>query len=316
MGIPIISGSGRSGTTWVLDVLAEANDMRTAFEPLHPVVLKKLSDYSNRFIGDDETHNDLKRYLSNILSGDFRNTWIDYRVRPDRLVPTMANISGKAKIRIFWARWKTLFRQSSIYRKNIGKPVITKFIRANLMYPWLLENFNARIIHIMRHPCAVIESKLRLGGDDWNPRSEMSRYLQQEPVNTWLNGYMDKDEIENLSSTGQFALIWCIENSLPMSINDDRVLMVHFETLAAHNQSAWEQVVNHLELTKIPTTRQLIKPSQQTRPEDKSTKYDFKMTYRWRNSLSEKDLKEIDRVLTTFGVGEYSVDVTEPLAKN
>lgn len=316
MRIPIISGSGRSGTTWILDVLAGANDMRTAFEPLHPVVSEMTSNYSNRFIKDGETHDDLKRYLSNIFSGDFRDTWIDYRVRPDRLVPTLANISGKDNGRVFLARWKTLFRQSSTYRRNIGKPVITKFIRANLMYLWLLENFNARIIHIIRHPCAVIESKLRLGGADWNPTSEMSRYLQQEPVKTWLNGYMDSNEIDNLCSAGQFALVWCIENSIPMSINDDRVLMVHFETLAAHNQSAWKQVANHLGLAEIPKTRQLIKPSQQTRPENKSTNYDYKMTYRWRSSLSKKDLKEIDRVLSSFDVGVYSVDLTEPLLKN
>lgn len=316
MRIPIISGSGRSGTTWVLDVLAKANDMRTAFEPLHPVVLKKISDYSNRFIRDGETHDDLKRYLTNIFSGDFRNTWIDYRVRPDRLVPSLENISGKDKTRAFLAKWKKLFRQSLMYRRNFGKPVITKFIRANLMYLWLLENFNARIVHIMRHPGAVIESKLRLGGDDWNPTSEMSRYLQQKPVKTWLSGYMDCDEIDDLSSAGQFALIWCIENCIPMSVTDDRVLTVHFETLAAHDQSVWEQLVNHLDLAKIPTTSQLIKPSQQSRPEDKLTTYDFKMTYRWRSSLSGKDLKEIDRVLDCFGVGKYSVDLTQPLAEN
>jgi len=37
-GMKLIAGSGRSGTTWVLDALADANDLRPVFEPLHPMV--------------------------------------------------------------------------------------------------------------------------------------------------------------------------------------------------------------------------------------------------------------------------------------
>ena len=42
MGIPIILGSRRSSTTYVLSVLAEANDLRPTFERLHPFVFEKI----------------------------------------------------------------------------------------------------------------------------------------------------------------------------------------------------------------------------------------------------------------------------------
>ena len=41
----IIAGSGRSGTTWVLDAVAEANQLRTKFEPLGPDERWQLVEY-------------------------------------------------------------------------------------------------------------------------------------------------------------------------------------------------------------------------------------------------------------------------------
>jgi hypothetical protein len=38
----VVAGYGRSGTTWVQDVLAISNELRPVFEPLHPLLLRRL----------------------------------------------------------------------------------------------------------------------------------------------------------------------------------------------------------------------------------------------------------------------------------
>jgi hypothetical protein len=47
--IRIIAGSGRSGTTWVLDALAEANALRPVFEPLHPLAIPQARPFAYRY---------------------------------------------------------------------------------------------------------------------------------------------------------------------------------------------------------------------------------------------------------------------------
>lgn len=313
--IPIISGSGRSGTTWVQDVLAQSNDLRTAFEPLHPAAVPGMQQYANSIIESDEVHLQLETYLSKNFKGDFRSLWVDYRVRPDRLMPYPVNLAGIRKTHEYFARWRKLFRQKAIYRHNIGKPVITKFIRANLMYSWILKHFEAKIVHIIRHPCAVIESKLRLGGDDWDVDQELVRYLQQQPVYNWVSAYMSSGEIDSLTIVGRYALIWCIENTMPLLTSDSRILKVYFESLAGHDDSTWKMVCAHLQLEHVPGAALMSKPSQQARPENRDKIYGRKMTSSWRERMADNQIKEIEDVLLRFNITEYSVSQSEPLTK-
>ena len=46
----IIAGSGRSGTTWILDVIAESNNLRTVFEPLQPYGVPEAQSYGYRYL--------------------------------------------------------------------------------------------------------------------------------------------------------------------------------------------------------------------------------------------------------------------------
>ncbi|MFK5951080.1 MAG: sulfotransferase [Methylococcales bacterium] len=315
--IPVISGSGRSGTTWVLDVLAQANQMRTAFEPLHPIAVSEMKQYANLPINRTDVHLELLAFLTNIFSGNFKSLWIDYRVRPDRLIPSLRHLSSFTKLHEYLARWRKLYRQSSCYKKYMGRPVITKFIRANLMYNWLLENFNLKIVHVTRHPCAVIESKLRLGGDDWDVEKELHAYLDKDYISEWVALYIQTAQIEGLSEAGRYALIWCIENILPFSEDnhalEKQVLKVHFESLASHDAEVWMSVCSHLTLKNVPGKALLIKPSQQARPENKAVNYDKKMTNGWRQRLTIETMTEIELILKYFKVTEYSIDSLDPI---
>lgn len=308
---PVISGSGRSGTTWIQDVIARSNDLRTAFEPLHPSAIPAMQNYAYKVLDQNEDAAELRDYLQRIFSGQYRDTWVDYRIRPDRLRPGLNNVSSPMALYQYLARWRKLYRQSKVYRKHIGKPVITKFIRASQMYGWLLQSFNMQIVHVTRHPCAVIESKLRLGGDDWDVVTELSRYIGQKPIYDSVVSKIEHEQIYNYDTAGKYAIIWCIENCLDWSSLGDRVLNVYFETLASHDQAAWQEVITHLGLTHLDTEL-LARPSQQSRPENSKRDYDKGMTSGWAARLTDTQLAEISDVLDRFNVTTYSVNETEP----
>ena len=83
----IIAGLGRSGTTWILDSLAEANGLATLFEPLHPNAVPHAKFFSNRYVRDDSYEPELSKFMDKVFSGDLRSVWAKYRVRPDSLLP-------------------------------------------------------------------------------------------------------------------------------------------------------------------------------------------------------------------------------------
>ena len=50
----IVAGSGRSGTTWVLDAIAETNNLRTIYEPLNPAGVPEARNYGNLYLSENE----------------------------------------------------------------------------------------------------------------------------------------------------------------------------------------------------------------------------------------------------------------------
>lgn len=308
---PVIVGSGRSGTTWVQDALAEANGYATAFEPLHPEAEPAMAAYAGRYLRAEEDCAELKLFLQQVFSGQVRNRWITYRVRPDRLAFRMHLLSDPRAAYEWWSRWKKLSRHYLRYRRDRGKPILAKFIRANLMLPWLTRQLNVRIAAIVRHPGAVVESKLRLGGDDWEPGAVIERYRSQANLNKdLLRGYEEKMIDERLTPAGEQALIWCIENKLLMEHAAEWGIVIGYyeDLLDASNEVAWRSLVNGLGLKNIPDAVLRRRASQQASQASTERGYDSDNCGVWQSRLSNQQLDEIQLVLDTFEIDQYSMN--------
>ena len=156
----VIAGSGRSGTTWVLDVIAEANNLRPVFEPLNPDGVKEAWDFCNRYVKEDADEPELKRFMDKVFSGELNCPWTKTRIIPDQMRPSISQMTSWDYTYTLLSRYKNfLIRYISYFKKKAFRP-ITKFIRANLMLDWLEANFNPRIIFIVRHPGAVAASQI------------------------------------------------------------------------------------------------------------------------------------------------------------
>ena len=312
--IPIIVGSGRSGTTWVQDALAQANGYATVFEPLHPEAIPAMAAYAGRYLRAEDRCDELESYLQGVFSGRTRNAWITYRVRPDRLAFRAKRLTDARLTHEWLMRWKKFFRNYARYRRDQGKPLLVKFIRANLMLPWLASHFSVRIAAVVRHAGAVVESKMRLGGDDWEPDAVIEHYRSQSRLMAELPDANAKLFNGDLTPAGKHALIWCMENKLLMERAADwGVVLVFYEDLLdASNEGAWKSIVKGLGLKNLPDITSRRSASQQASPLTAGQGYDSKHFGGWYSRLSSDQVEEIQHVLDAFEVDQYRMNSMLP----
>jgi hypothetical protein len=135
--ILLISGFWRSGTTWLQEYLAKALQAKTVFEPLSPsiafrnemLIQQGIAQYDVRqaLVPGPQTNNDsFWRYLDNVMTG---------REGDDFSLSCRSTLS-----------------ESSLRR------IVTKDVRLQFNLHEFHNRYSVPIIHIRRHPCAVINS--------------------------------------------------------------------------------------------------------------------------------------------------------------
>lgn len=323
----VIAGSGRSGTTWVQDVIASANGLKTIFEPLLPVLDDTAKKYADRYLTAEVEAPQLNAYMDRIFSGSLDNVWTNYRVRPDRLKPSLEQFKSCSKARAFYRRYKNLLNNYRIYNKGPNDGVSVKFIRANLMLEWLEANYDINVLFILRHPCAVIESKLRLDQvardagliedmGDWDPYARLERYFKDGLfMQDYITPYIGELDVFDLSPAEANTVIWCLENRpiLTKGPGYGRSLAC-YETLVSSGSEEWERIADELSINGLVDKSLLTKPSQQASQDFHSAASISSKLSRWQDRFVESDKKRIDDVLTLFNIDVYSA--FDPMPKN
>ncbi len=304
----IIAGSGRTGTTWVLDAIAKSNNLRTVFEPLQWLGVPEAKPYANRYVKAFDNEPELKIFMDKVLSGRVNSLWTDYRILPDTLLlprsGSLRNQLGKLQ-----SSYKKLIVHYLRYRRSESNRLIIKFIRANLMLGWLSKNYDFKILLIVRHPGAVVASKLRLGGRHWQHTALFNKYSQDKQLMKEYPENLKYVLNRPLSHAAAHTVIWCIENALPIH-NKKKYdyCVVFYENLISDINTEWKRIINTLQLRNIPDKNFLVKPSQQAQV---SSEIKTKLLYknqigRWMDYFNKKQLSEIDEILRLFDINSYS----------
>jgi hypothetical protein len=135
-----VLGFGRSGTTWISDIISKTTGGLILFEPLHPSVTEMSQEFSYAPISPGNA-NRIKTYLTDVVSKRHRKMWLMRNHVPVRLEEISPHF-----LDLIWENCNV-----------IG----FKEIRANFMLRWLQQELDYRIVFIVRHPCAVVSSILK-----------------------------------------------------------------------------------------------------------------------------------------------------------
>lgn len=133
----IIAGFGRSGTTWLSDIISKAIGGLILFEPFHPGVYAESEDlcYSTSL---DSLEGLLKHITEKSTHAPSKNKWL---LRNHLNTPLQEN--SQSFVEYIW---------------NNAEVLGFKTIRANHLLGELSKAINGQVVYIYRHPLAVLMS--------------------------------------------------------------------------------------------------------------------------------------------------------------
>lgn len=306
----LIAGSGRSGTTWVLDALADANECRPVFEPLHPYLSAIGRQYAHRAIAAGEEHPELVQFLSEIAAGRGLTLWTRYRRQWRWLLPPPANFATRRDAGRVWRHWGKLLREAPhLTAASWRREPIVKCIRANLMLDWLARGEGWRVVLIVRHPGAVIESELR---GSWNADFALDRFRADAKLHELTGGRYLRLLERQKTPVEALAARWVIENQWVVErAKTSGVTVIHYEDLRESPLPCWNLLVSALELQRVPDDSLVAKPSQQSAPGDCKSRA-VAPPSRWQSALTDEQTGSIQRVLDEVECGIYSMSSVGP----
>jgi Sulfotransferase family len=281
-----VAGSGRSGTSWLAELINHRNEYHYVFEPFHP----PEGDTPNPFLPGVPAcrHFGHYRYL--------RPEATDLRF----LQPAAAVLAGRER-----SRWSERFNKRLIATRRIIKD-----IKANLILKWLSVNFPGMpIIFILRHPCAVVASRKSLTWDvHWDlVTSQLLR--QPELLDDFMRPFLSLFQRAETYVEKQ-VLLWCLDNYVPLKqFTPDQIHVVFYENLIAHPQEEIPRLFAFLTKPLDDSIYAAMRTPSLLSDWSSPVLHGASRTNAWRTRLSASDFGRAMRILRVFGLDAiYSDD--------
>jgi hypothetical protein len=274
----LIAGAGRSGTTWLADILSSQLPSRIMFEPFHAEEIEECSRFHYfQYMRPAQQYPELLAYCQKVLSGNIRHPWIDRQVY--HLLPR--------------------------YR-------VIKDIRVTLFLKWFSERFiDVPVLFVARHPCAVVLSRMEY---NWDTEQDIRSFLAQpELIEDFLRDKLDI--IENTKTIeGRHAIIWCVSNLVPLTQFQPADLNIfYYEHLCVQPDVEIPRMF-HVMGKKYSRSvfRQLEQPSITSLASSAIMTGEDKVA-RWKSKLSAAQIDNIMSVVKAFGLDHLYGDSVMPM---
>ncbi len=274
-------GDGRSGTTWVSNLINYQKNYREIFEPFHPKIFNDLNfSLPHLYIRPEEKNDVILKMSSDIFNGRF----YDERV-------------------------------SRGNRRLLYGGLLVKDIFANLFSYWVSLRFSQiKIILLLRNPFAVALSKKKMSDAFW-VKDPMVLFRQQDLVEDHL--FFFEDLIHTICETEDFflkqILIWSIINYVPLQqFREHNLHVVFYENMYRNPQKESSKLIQHIksmpETEKVNIPSKLINtPSRMSGKEGDLISGQSPIN-NWKNELSVKQIDTGFHILKSFGFGELYCD--------
>lgn len=275
-----VTGDGRSGTTWLLDLINWHGKYRVLFEPFHPQFVKALQGYEFfQYLRVEERDSDLEVFLRSVFSGKFKN------VRSDT-----------SQIRLFY------------------EGLLVKDIFSNLMLPWVNHNLpSVKKVLVIRNPFASALSKQKKKG--WTWMTDPKDFLKQKEL--YVDHLTPFEEI--ISTVGddfieRQVLIWAIVHYVPFKyLSQKDICILFYEKLAIDTEQQLKMLFRFLTDKSSDDEiflngKILEKISKPSRTSGKASGSNLMRgqdpVKSWLNELSTQQIDRGMEILHTFGLSD------------
>jgi hypothetical protein len=239
----VITGSPRSGTTWLAEILSKSEGGFMLFEPLSLTGVKRVNDLGfdwRQHIPEDEMWMEAAVYFKDVYNGKY-------------LTPWMLSHSEK----------QTLLNAEFF---------ILKFVRANLLLPWLIKTIQPqkKPIFIVRNPMSVVSSQINLG---WKSAPKIFDIPTAKYAAEFHKSYLEI--LNKINSTEEYLTAkWCLENGFLLKHEQNNVLWITcvYENLKKNPEKELPKLFERLELHfNGSILQQIEKPSRSSYKEENNS---------------------------------------------
>jgi hypothetical protein len=256
-----LAGSGRSGTTWLSEVIERRGGYRYVFEPFNPARVGAFGHFrSKQYLRPDDAREEFLEPARLALTGALKSSWTD-----------------------------------RFNRKLVARRRLIKDIRANLLLGWMRANFPGMpIVLLLRHPCAVVASRLALGWKD-----NLHETMEQGDL---VEDYLRPMEAEIHAARDDFErhlFLWCIDNYVPLQqFGRGEIHLAFYENLLVNPEEELHSLSGFLgEDLDERVYGELRRPSPLSRRGVPLPSVDG-----WRAGMSVRRLEKAGEILALFGL--------------
>jgi hypothetical protein len=273
-----LAGTGRSGTSWISEVINSDNGFRIIHEPLRPDRLRVTSVFRPRhYLRPDDRDPRYTTAMAAIVDGRIRSVWTD-----------------------------------KYNRKLLPKRRLVREVRGNLLVPWIHRRFpEMPMVLLLRHPCAVVTSQLKWEGE-WPIFLE--RFLSEgDLVEDLLGPLVDKiSAAETEFDKHMFA--WCIENVVPLRLLDPGEIHVAFyERFCVDPASELDRLLSFLgQSVNDRALTRLRNPSNSSR-KDSAVVRGEDLVRSWQRAVTKRQVRRALEILELFGLDAVYGEEPMPL---
>lgn len=196
----IILGFGRSGTTWLSDIVSKSLGGLVLFEPFHPEVCAFAKAYCYHNSSDKALLQQGEAHISKVINKEISNKWL---IR-NHLTTRLEDVSDQFASQV-WDNCNV-----------IGY----KAIRQNFMIPWIYNNISKNIVFVKRDLLSVMSSLVKRTqfwkefGFDFHERKFFTEVIYSKKY-----GFLDEAALRSLYSSleedyEKMAFLWVVTHQV------------------------------------------------------------------------------------------------------
>ncbi|MBW2937722.1 sulfotransferase [Aureisphaera sp. CAU 1614] len=274
----LVTGSHRSGSTWLGKVITSSSDYVYVDEPFNIGKNHKSSPFKNQFEylpGKSVAfQNKAKKYL-NSFNSLFANTTFD----------KLIYIKSRKDIRKFLSEVKSRTTRGYVYKDPL----------ALMSAEWIYKNYGWDIVVLIRHPAAFVAS---LKVKNW--QFYFKYFSEQEMlINTHLQAY-SKTITEYTNNRPdilkQGILLWNILYSMVCYLQEkykEEWYFVKHEDLSLQPMEEFEKLYNFLKIEMDDRVKDYILETTSSKEQTLLKRDSKKNISSWKNRLSLQEIQEI-----------------------
>lgn len=269
----VLIGHGRSGTSWIAHTLARSPEIIYYHEPCNP------GRWPDAGFADWFVHAEPGgecAYLERAYSGALRGLFVRGRAWP----------------------------KADLGRRAFGNPrVLVKGVASIMAAGWVQQRYQAKMVSVYRHPCAVALSEYERDVD-----AHRSRLAVLDNPTLWAGRYADfRGRLEEATEPFEiYGAIWGLRNRVLLDAQEASPgwVALQYEELARDPLSGFETLFSALDLTWTDDIRRFVVDTTSTHQEGHyaTSRVSVSRIERWNAELTPQQIEQTLSFAAPFAI--------------